>query len=63
MKCQGLTISRRHKPVWYDYHLHRTLLEDVTLTKYLGLTLQYDIKRNMHTLTTSPQVPTDYSDS
>ncbi len=47
-KCQVLTISRKRKPMRYDYILHRCVLEDVTMAKYLGVTIQHDMKWNTH---------------
>ena len=32
----------------YDYKLHGTALEHVTLAKYLGLTFQHNMKWNTH---------------
>ncbi len=55
-KFQVLTISRKHKSVWYDYNLHGIMLEHVTLAKYLGVTIQYDMKwnTNINKITSSP---------
>ncbi len=55
-KCQVLTISRKHKAVWYEYNLHGIVLEHVTLAKYLGVTIQYDMKwnTNINKITSSP---------
>ncbi len=47
-KCQVLTISRKLKPMRYDYILHGFVLEHVTMAKYLGMTIQHDMKWNTH---------------
>ncbi len=43
-KCQVLTFTRIHVPVYFEYKLHGLLLENVTIAKYLGVIFQ----NNMH---------------
>ncbi len=58
-KCQVLTISKKYKPVWYDYNLHRIVLEHVTLAKYMGVTIQHGTLISIK----SPKVQIDHVDS
>lgn len=47
-KCQVLSVTTKLKPLTYDYKLHNHILEKVTSAKYLGLTLQSNLKWNKH---------------
>ena len=43
-KCSVLTITNKKNPVKHNYLLHNHTLESVSSAKYLGITLQSDLK-------------------
>ena len=43
-KCQVLTITRKKKPIHFDYVLHGHKLEHVQTAKYLGVTISHDMR-------------------
>lgn len=47
-KCTILTITQQKQPFKHDYILHNHTLELVTSAKYLGVTLQSNLKWNIH---------------
>ena len=47
-KCTKLTISHKKHTYKHDYTLHNHTLESVTSAKYLGITLQSNLKWNTH---------------
>ena len=47
-KCTKLTVSHRKHTFTHDYTLHNHILESVSSAKYLGVTLQSDLKWNKH---------------
>lgn len=47
-KCQVLTISRKKKPIHYDYKLHNQSLLHVKSAKYLGLTINSNLDWGEH---------------
>jgi hypothetical protein len=47
-KCTVLTITQKKTPFKHDYILHNHILEPVTSAKYLGVTLQSNLKWNIH---------------
>ncbi len=47
-KCQVITFTRKREPVVATYYLHGHVLENVKEAKYLGLTLQHDMRYNIH---------------
>ena len=47
-KCQIITISRQKATIIYDYRLHSHLLQKVSSAKYLGVTIQQDLRWNKH---------------
>ena len=47
--CIVLTITNKKNPVKHNYLLHNHNLESVSSTKYLGITLQSDLKWTQHT--------------
>ena len=47
-KCTVLTITQKKTPFKHDYKLHNHILEPVTSAKYLGVTLQSNLKWNTH---------------
>jgi len=49
LKCHVLNITRatKHK-IAYDYYLHNTPLEVVDSCKYLGVTIQHDLRWSEH---------------
>jgi hypothetical protein len=47
-KCTVLTITQKKTPFKHDYILHNHILEPVTSAKYLGVTLQSNLKWNTH---------------
>jgi hypothetical protein len=48
-KCTVLTITNKKNPVRHKYLLHNYTLESVSSAKYLGITLQSDLKWTQHT--------------
>ena len=47
-KCTKLTVSQKKHTFNHDYILHNHTLESVTSAKYLGITLQSNLKWNLH---------------
>ena len=47
-KCNVLSISKSKNPIKFNYSLHGQVLEYVTSAKYLGVTIQSDLKWNTH---------------
>ena len=47
-KCQVLTITRKRKPIVYNYTLQGHTLEHVETAKYLGITMTNDFRWNTH---------------
>ncbi len=52
-KCNALKITRARSPLDYKYKLHDHTLEEVDSSKYLGVTIQNDLKWNQHVSNTS----------
>ena len=48
-KCTVLTVSQKKNPFKHDYILHNHKLELVSSAKYLGITLQANLKWSKHT--------------
>jgi hypothetical protein len=48
-KCSVLTITNKKNPVKHNYLLLNHTLESVSSAKYLGITLQSDLKWTQHT--------------
>ena len=47
-KCSVLSITRSKTPIHYEYQLHGQPLEHVKSAKYLGVTIQSDLKWTTH---------------
>ena len=47
-KCNILSVTQKRKPLDFTYKLHNHSLEKVDSTKYLGLTLQSNLKWDKH---------------
>ena len=47
-KCSVLQVTTKRNPISYDYTLHQHILQKETSTKYLGITIQKDLKWNKH---------------
>ena len=47
-KCSALSITKSKKPIHYEYQLHGQHLEHVKSVKYLGVTIQSDLKWISH---------------
>ena len=49
-KCTKLTVFQKKnpQPIQHNYILHNHILESVTSAKYLGITLQSNLKWNLH---------------
>ena len=45
-KCNMLPITRHKTPIKYSYTLHGHQLELVDIAKYMGVTIQSDLKWN-----------------
>lgn len=45
-------ISRRQNPIAYYFTLHNHMLEHVTSTKHLGITIKYNLNWDTHTTNT-----------
>ena len=41
-------VSSSPKPIFFDYSIHNTVLENVPHTKYLGVTIQSNLKWDVH---------------
>jgi hypothetical protein len=47
-KCEILHISRKQKPIIFQYTLHNQVLKSTNKAKYLGVTITYDLTWNHH---------------
>ena len=47
-KCEILHISRKQKPIIFQYTLHNQVLKSTNKVKYLGVTIIYDLTWNHH---------------
>ena len=47
-KCNVLSINKNKNPIKYNYTLHGQTLEHVDKAKYLGVTIQSDLKLHSH---------------
>ena len=47
-KCSVLQVTTKLNPTKFDYTLHQHVLQKETSTKYLGVTIQTDLKWNKH---------------
>ena len=47
-KCNVLSVSKTNNPIKFNYSLHGQILEHVNSAKYLGVTIQSDLKWNTH---------------
>ena len=47
-KCQVLRITNKRTPIAHNYTLHKRILETVTQTKYLGITIKKDKLKSTH---------------
>ena len=47
-KCNTIQVSSSPKPISFDYSIHNTVLENVPHTKYLGVTIQSNLKWDVH---------------
>ena len=43
-KCNIVWVSSSPKPISFDYSIHNTVLENIPHTKYLGVTIQSNLK-------------------
>ena len=50
IKCEVLSVIRKHNQVAYSYSLHNDTLRRVSSTKYLGVTISSDLNWNRHFL-------------
>ena len=56
-KCSVLQVTIKLNPIKFDYALHQHVLQKETATKYLGVTIQTDLKWNKHIDITSQHQP------
>lgn len=47
-KCKAITVSRKKSQIRHQYILNNTPLEEVSSTKYLGITITSDLKWDKH---------------
>ena len=47
-KCNTMRVTSSPKPISFDYSIHNTVLENVPHTKYLGVTIQSNLKWDVH---------------
>ena len=47
-KCHVLWVTRKQNPIIHDYTLHGKVLETVDSAKYLGVTINRDLRWNHH---------------
>ena len=47
-KCKSLTVTNKTKPICSTYNIHNENLENVTNAKYLGVTINKNLKWNIH---------------
>ena len=47
-KCNTIWVSPSPKPIFFDYSIHDTVLENIPHTKYLGVTIQSNLKWDVH---------------
>ena len=47
-KCNVLSITKSKTPINYNYTLHGQVLQHVDKAKYLGVTIQSDLKWHSH---------------
>ena len=43
-----MQVTSSPKPISFDYSIHNTVLENVPHTKYLGVTIQSNLKWDVH---------------
>ena len=48
LKCNVISITNKRDPIVHNYKLHGHTLEHVESAKYLGITLQSNLKWNQH---------------
>ena len=47
-KCEIIHISRKQKPIIFQYTLHNQVLKSTNKAKYLGVTITNDLTWNHH---------------
>ncbi|XP_071476159.1 uncharacterized protein [Diadema antillarum] len=52
-KCQVIRVTKKRKPFSFPYHIHETLLEEVSSARYLGLHVDNKLSFNSHVDITS----------
>ena len=48
-KCNTMRVTSSPEPICFNYSIHNTTLENVPHTKYLGVTIQSNLKWDIHT--------------
>jgi hypothetical protein len=47
-KCSVLSVTKKKQPIQHNYILHYHILESVSSARYLGITVQYNLKWDKH---------------
>ena len=55
-KCNTMWVTSLFKPISFSYSIHNTTLDNVPYTKYLGVTIQSNLKWDIHVIQASAKV-------
>ena len=54
-KCNTMWVTSSSKPISFSYSIYNTTLENVPYTKYLGVTIQSNLKWDIHVIQALPK--------